>query len=418
MAFNNFCSSDVLRFSNESALYTSLPKKVKLNPPKASYKITTKLKKFGSCYNKVEYTLENSSFLSFINFPQWLDISLYAIKSSVDKHIFSLYIQNYSIKTKIKKNIIFSNNKSKQKDSSTAILYFHENETDLFRILPFLIDLSVQMKCDVISFDYSGFGCSSGKAGTSEKNNLIQDSEKVTEFIFSFLNYKIENVVLFARDIGCTPAVYLASKTESNNYKGLILLEPIINEKFLQRNEMRKIICPTLVIKEVEEKNDSFLNEIIIVCRDISNEKEWFPKKKINKENDENDCCNSNKITCDDVLVRHRCKFLMKLKELIYPEKINFDKDFEIKKKNKGSFCGSSTSPESSSNNSLLTINNNYLINYVNENNIINNLLNENNDTKNNIIDNSIENNNEKRTSQFFEEYEEDYEESNKDEDY
>ena len=53
------------------------------------------------------------------------------------------------------------------------------------------------MKCDIVSFDYFGFGCSSGKP---KINTILSDGEDAINFSISYLKYKIENIILFGKN--------------------------------------------------------------------------------------------------------------------------------------------------------------------------------------------------------------------------
>ena len=85
----------------------------------------------------------------------------------------------------------------------------------------FLIDLSIQSKCNIISYDYPGFGCSTQK--TEEKQfNLICDN--LMDFCLNYLKYKIENVLLIGKGIGAMNSLHISYDTKYNNCKGMILI--------------------------------------------------------------------------------------------------------------------------------------------------------------------------------------------------
>ena len=222
----------------------------------------------------------------------------------------------------------------------------HGQYTDLLRLAPFLIDLSIQMKCDIVSFDYWGFGCSSGKP---KINTILSDGEDAINFAISYLKYKIENIILFGKGIGTMSSIFLASRQNYHDCKSLILCMPDIGKKIVDVKVMRSIFCQTLLIMEFEDKNEINNNEIINLCREIHNEKEWLPIRKKNKEI-KNNFFNINDEFDDyeDVYSRHRSKFIMKIKDYIYPEQEI------IKAKNKHSTVGGSTDSDSNRNLSIV----------------------------------------------------------------
>ena len=112
---------------------------------------------------------------------------------------------------------------------------------------------------------------------------------------------------------------------------------------------MRSINCKCFLIYEIESKEEIEQNDIIYLCREIPNQKEWFPLKKKKSEN-------INKffgfkeyienLNFDDIYIKHRMKFIMKLRNYICPEEENSNK------MGKGS-SGESTESESNNNLSL-----------------------------------------------------------------
>ena len=336
MAFNGFCTGNDMRYSSEG--YKNFESKLKIKAPKSSYEIIS-FQKENKNIQKVEYKPTKETLFSKDNIPKWLDISFYTIPKKDNKKLISLHIIN---KCLISKNPILS--------EPNLILYSHENETDLLRLIPFLIDISIQMKCDIVSFDYWGFGCSSGKP---KINTILSDAEDAINFAISFLNYKIENIILLGKGIGSMTSIFLASRLNFRSCKGLILYMPIIGKKIIDIKVMKSIFCQTLLIMEFEDKNEIANNEIISLCREIPNEKEWLPIRKKN-----NEIKNKNKFfgssydfdDSDDVYFRHRSKFIIKLKDYIYPDKENL-----IRKRGKTS-TGGSTEYESNHSNHNLSI--------------------------------------------------------------
>ena len=266
--------------------------KIKFSPPKSSYKISQN-KDSSSLYNDVDYEILSSMPFNKCDIPDWIKVSLHSINYKKNKNIICMHIEN---------------NYSKRKSSSKkVILYSHENNTDLIRLLPFLIDLSVQNKCNIISYDYRGFGCSSSK---SKAGNFISSYEYTMDFALNYLDYKIENILLIGRDIGAIHSVIIASRLKYNMCKGLILISPIVNEEGISNiNIMKSIICPTLLIKAKNE-NDKKKDKSILFYRQINDEKEWFPKNK--------NIYDSNSLFYEkDILIYHRKKFINYIREFM-----------------------------------------------------------------------------------------------------
>ena len=333
MAFNGFCTGNDMRYSSECPKISD--SRLKLKAPKSSYEIISKPNINNQKIEKVDFKPTKEILYSKENIPKWIDLSFYLIPKKDRKRLISLHIIN---KCLISKNPFLN--------EPNLISYCHENNTDLLRLAPFLIDLSIQMKCDIVSFDYWGFGCSSGKP---KINTILSDGEDAINFAISYLKYKIENIILFGKGIGTMSSIFLASRQNYHDCKSLILCMPDIGKKIVDVKVMRSIFCQTLLIMEFEDKNEINNNEIINLCREIHNEKEWLPIRKKNKEikknffnyNDEFD-------DYEDVYSRHRSKFIMKIKDYIYPEQEI------IKKKSKHSTVGGSTDSDSNRNLSIV----------------------------------------------------------------
>ena len=333
MAFNGFCTGNDMRLSSEGPKI--LESQLKLRAPKSSYEIISPQKN-NKNIQKVEYKPTKEIIFCKNNIPKWLDISFYSIPKKDNKKIISLHIINKCLTSK---NPILN--------EPNLILYFHENETDLLRLIPFLIDISIQMKCDIVSFDYWGFGCSSGKP---KINTILSDGEDALNFAISYLNYKIDNIILLGKGIGAMSSIFLASRLNYRNCKGLILYMPIIGKKIIDIKVMKSIFCQALLIMEFENKNEIQDNYIVNLCREMPNGKEWLPIRKQNKgiknnflpPNDEYD-------DTDDVYYRHRSKFIIKLRDYIYP-----DKEIITRKRGKTSTVGGSTQSESNKNLSII----------------------------------------------------------------
>ena len=298
-----FCSSDDYKYAHEITINNKLiSSKIKFCPPKPSYKIIHTSKD----NSKVDYEILSSLPYKKNNIPDWINITLYSmycekIKSNV---VFIHIKNNFQNQNLLKKE----EEKGKNKKNK-IILYSHENGKDLFLILPFLIDLSIQGKCNVISYEYIGYGRSLGKP--TQKNFLII-YKIIMHITLNFFKYQLENILLMGRDIGALISLIIASRIKFNNCKGLILISPVISDKYIDINSMKKVICPTLLIqpKNINDNEDINENEVILFCREINNEKEWFPK-------DKNIYDNKSLFHNVDFLIKHRKKFISYIREFM-----------------------------------------------------------------------------------------------------
>jgi pimeloyl-ACP methyl ester carboxylesterase len=116
--------------------------------------------------------------------------------------------------------IYFENMKAKH---NTVILYSHGNSTDIGRMRNYLQDIAFTVNVNVFSYEYSGYGTSTG---TPSDVNLLYDIEAAYTFLIEKLGYKWHNIILYGRSIGSGPSTYLAAHP-SFKVGGLILHSPI-----------------------------------------------------------------------------------------------------------------------------------------------------------------------------------------------
>jgi len=228
-----------------------------------------------------------------INYP-FINIHCYSIKKVSDKNkkLVCLYLKNISNNNKNNNNNInniindydieFNNFQNK----NLTIVYSHDINTDIGKIYPVLLDMCQNLKCDFITYDYSGYGRSEGKPLLDKFNN---DLEEVVNFINSQLCIPFENLVLYGKFIGCHPSIYISSLSKYCNIRGLILESPIYIDENNEGKEkefknyfinnyncLKNIIAPTFLIygklnKMVNFEKIQFLESQINEC--IS----WYP---------------------------------------------------------------------------------------------------------------------------------------------
>ena len=296
------CSSDDYKYAHEITMNKkAIFSKIKFYPPAPSYKINNQ-EKNGT---KVNYEILSSLPYTKNNIPDWINISLYSLNIEKSRsNIIYIHIENTH-----QKKIFLKNEEKLKNPKRKVILYSHENGKDIFILLPFLIDLSIQIKCDIITYDFIGFGCSSGK---HNEKNFISMYPKIMDIAINSLNYQIENILLMGRDIGAMHSLILASRNKNISCKGLILISPVICDKMIDRNIMKGIICPTLLIipRGLDDIEDNNENQILNFCKDIQNLKEWYPKDK--SMNDTNSL-----FKIDDIILKHRKKFIYYVREFM-----------------------------------------------------------------------------------------------------
>ncbi|CAG0896569.1 unnamed protein product [Darwinula stevensoni] len=103
-----------------------------------------------------------------------------------------------------------------------TIFFSHGNGEDLGRVAHFLLKLSDKFNCNVFSYDYSGFGRSTGKPS---EDDLYADIKAAFEVLWTKYGVPEEKVVLYGKSLGTAPTAQLASKLKK--LPGVILHSPL-----------------------------------------------------------------------------------------------------------------------------------------------------------------------------------------------
>jgi len=147
--------------------------------------------------------------------------------------------------------------------SKRTILFSHGNAEDITHISHWMNELSKQLKCDIMAYEYSGY------ADTHSYNHFGPDvpSEEYCyanghaayEHLVNIEKVDSKNIVVFGRSLGSGPAVELAYRRPVG---GLILQSPLLSavrvvmdtwftmpfDIFANIDKIPYIKCPTLIV--------------------------------------------------------------------------------------------------------------------------------------------------------------------------
>lgn len=104
-----------------------------------------------------------------------------------------------------------------------TLLFSHGNAVDLGQMTSFFIGLGQRINCNIFSYDYSGYGMSTGKP--TEKN-LYADIDAAWHALRTRYGISPENIILYGQSIGTVPTVDLASRYEVG---AVILHSPLMS---------------------------------------------------------------------------------------------------------------------------------------------------------------------------------------------
>ncbi|KAI4341363.1 hypothetical protein MLD38_026095 [Melastoma candidum] len=108
--------------------------------------------------------------------------------------------------------------------ATTTLLYSHGNATDIGQMYELFTDLSIHLKVNLLGYDYSGYGQSTGKPS---EHNTYADIEAAYMCLEETFGTKQEDIVLYGQSVGSGPTVDLALGLP--RLKGVVLHSPILS---------------------------------------------------------------------------------------------------------------------------------------------------------------------------------------------
>ncbi|CAO2822520.1 unnamed protein product [Amaranthus hypochondriacus] len=138
-----------------------------------------------------------------------------------------------------------------------TLLYSHGNAADLGQMLDLFIELRAHLRINIMSYDYSGYGASTGKP---TEYNTYYDIEAVYQCLKRECNVKQEDLILYGQSVGSGPTLHLASRM--TRLRGVVLHSAILSgirvlypvkvtlwfDIFKNIDKIRHVTCPVLVI--------------------------------------------------------------------------------------------------------------------------------------------------------------------------
>ncbi|KAL3610214.1 hypothetical protein D5086_001234 [Populus alba] len=143
-----------------------------------------------------------------------------------------------------------------------TVLYSHGNAADLGQLYDLFVQLKVNLRVNLMGYDYSGYGASSGKPSES---NTYADIEAVYECLQTQYGVSQEDLILYGQSVGSGPTLHLAAKLP--RLRGVVLHSAILSglrvlchvkftfcfDIYKNINKIRKVKCPVLVIHGTED---------------------------------------------------------------------------------------------------------------------------------------------------------------------
>ncbi|XP_030452123.1 uncharacterized protein LOC115673991 [Syzygium oleosum] len=108
--------------------------------------------------------------------------------------------------------------------ASSTVLYSHGNAADLGQMMELFVELSKRLRVNIMGYDYSGYGQSTGKP---TEYNTYADIDAAYKCLKEQYGVQDEKLILYGQSVGSGPTVDLASRVP--NLRGVVLHSPILS---------------------------------------------------------------------------------------------------------------------------------------------------------------------------------------------
>lgn len=123
--------------------------------------------------------------------------------------------------------------------SRYTLLFSHGNAVDMGQMSSFFIGLGTRLKCNIFSYDYSGYGVSEG---SPTERNLYHDIDAAFLTLRNKYGVSPDNIVLYGQSIGTVPTVDLASRCDMP-VAGVVLHSPLMSGMRVACPNTRRTYC-------------------------------------------------------------------------------------------------------------------------------------------------------------------------------
>jgi len=137
-----------------------------------------------------------------------------------------------------------------------TLLFSHGNAEDLGLIIRYFREVSHILKVNVFSYEYSGYGMSTGQPS---EFGVYADIEAAFKYVRDHLHIPWDQIVPYGRSIGTGPSTHLASRTA---VRGLVLQSPVASiyriafqlrftlpgDLFNNIDKVKDVCCPVFII--------------------------------------------------------------------------------------------------------------------------------------------------------------------------
>ncbi|CAL0299144.1 unnamed protein product [Lupinus luteus] len=141
--------------------------------------------------------------------------------------------------------------------ASSTLLYSHGNAADLGQMYQLFIELSIHLRVNLMGYDYSGYGQSTGKPS---EHNTYADIEAAYKCLEESYGAKQEDIILYGQSVGSGPTLDLAARLPQ--LRAVVLHSPILSglrvmypvrrsywfDIYKNIDKIPQVSCPVLII--------------------------------------------------------------------------------------------------------------------------------------------------------------------------
>ncbi|KAF3683990.1 Alpha/beta hydrolase domain-containing protein 17B [Capsicum annuum] len=141
--------------------------------------------------------------------------------------------------------------------AASTLLYSHGNAADLGQMYELFIELSIHLRVNILGYDYSGYGQSTGKPS---EQNTYADIEAAYKCLEENYGTKHEDVILYGQSVGSGPTLDLAARLP--RLRAVILHSPLLSglrvmypvkrtywfDIYKNVDKIPSVNCPVLII--------------------------------------------------------------------------------------------------------------------------------------------------------------------------
>ncbi|GAV59071.1 Abhydrolase_5 domain-containing protein [Cephalotus follicularis] len=172
-----------------------------------------------------------------------VDVDVLKLSTKKGNDIVALYVKNPS--------------------ASLTVLYSHGNAADIGQMYHVFTELSVRLNVNLMGYDYSGYGHSTGKPSEQDTYADIEAAYKCLEETYGV---KEEDIILYGQSIGSGPAIEIGTRLPY--LRAIILHSPILSglrvmypmkktfwfDIYKNIDKISLVDCPVLVIHGTEDE--------------------------------------------------------------------------------------------------------------------------------------------------------------------